>query len=72
MQPTTLKTKNSSVARAPAASAINRPASAVATAARKAGQRGGASAVGVGEVATATSSCGPAWWVYLAVLGAVG
>ena len=72
------KVKNSSVATAPGATAINRPASAVATAAgsvatdaRKAGQRGGASAVGPGAVATATSS-GPAWWWYLvaAVLGA--
>lgn len=81
VQPTTVKIKNSSVASAPGATAINRPASAVATAAgsvatdaRKAGQRGGASAVGPGAVATATSSSGPAWWVYLgvAVLGAVG
>jgi len=81
VQPTTVKIKNSSVAGAPGATAINRPASAVATAAgsvatdaRKAGQRGGASAVGPGAVATATSSSGPLWWVYLgvAVLGAVG
>jgi hypothetical protein len=59
---------------------INRPASAVATAAgsvatdaRKAGQRGGASAVGPGATATATSS-NPPWWVYalVAVLGALG
>ena len=81
VQPTTVKIKNSSVATAPGATAVNRPASAVATAAgsvatdaRKAGQRGGASAVGPGAVATATSSSGPPWWVYLvvAVLGAVG
>jgi len=81
VQPTTVKIKNSSVATAPGATAINRPASAVATAAgsvatdaRKAGQRGGASAVGPGAVATATSSSGLPWWVYLlvAVLGAVG
>ncbi len=75
------KIKNSSVASAPGATAINRPASAVAAAAgsvatdaRKAGQRGGASAVGSGAVATATSSSGPPWWAYLvvAVFGAVG
>ena len=75
------KIKNSSVATAPGATSINRPASAVATAAgsvatdaRKAGQRGGASAVGPRAVATATSSHGPPWWVYLgvAVLGAIG
>jgi hypothetical protein len=74
------KIKNSSVASAPGATAINRPASAVATAAgstatdaRKAGQRGGALAVGPGATATATSS-GPPWWVYalVAVLGAAG
>lgn len=81
VQPTTVKIKNSSVATAPGATAVNRPASAVATAAgsvatdaRKAGQRGGASAVGPGAVATATSRSGPPWWVYLvvAVFGAVG
>ncbi|MGI4871216.1 MAG: hypothetical protein ACRYFX_08570 [Janthinobacterium lividum] len=74
------KIKNSSVATAPGAVAITRPASAVAmgastaTDARKAGTRGGAAAVGPGAVATATSSKGPPWWVYLvvAVLGAVG
>lgn len=78
VQPT--KIKNSSVATATGATAINRPAAPVATAgsvatdARKAGQRGGASAVGEGAVATATSSHGPPWWVYLlvAVGGAVG
>ena len=71
------KVKNSSVATAPGATAINRPASAVATGsgaatdARKAGKGPGAVAVGPGAVATATSS-GPAWWWYLvaAVLGA--
>jgi len=74
------KVKNSSVATAPGAVAITRPASSVAagagsvaTDARKAGKGHGASAVGPGAVATATSS-GPAWWWYLvvAVLGAVG
>jgi hypothetical protein len=78
VQPT--KIKNSSVASAPGATAINRPAAPVATGsgaatdARKAGQRGGASAVGPGALATATSSHGPPWWVYLvvAVFGAVG
>ncbi len=74
------KIKNSSVASAPGATAINRPASAVATAAgsvatdaRKAGQRGGASPIGPGAVATVSDS-GPPWWVYLvvAVLGAIG
>jgi len=74
------KVKNSSVATAPGAVAITRPASSVAagagsvaTDARKAGKGHGASAVGPGAVATATSS-GPAWWVYLvvAVLVAVG
>jgi len=78
VQPT--KIKNSSVATAPGATAINRPAAPVATGsgaatdARKAGQRGGASAVGPGAQATATSSHGPPWWVYLlvAVLGAAG
>jgi hypothetical protein len=79
VQPT--KIKNSSVASAPGATAINRPASSVATAAgsvatdaRKAGQRGGASAVGPGAVATAPIASGPPWWVYLgvAVLGAIG
>lgn len=78
VQPT--KIKNSSVASAPGATAVNRPASAVATAAgsvatdaRKAGQRGGAVPIGPGAVATATDS-GPPWWVFLvvAVLGAVG
>ncbi len=73
------KVKNSSVATAPGATSINRPASTVATGtgsvatdARKAGKGHGASAVGPGAVATATSS-GPAWWWYLiaAVLGAV-
>lgn len=74
------KIKNSSVAMAPGAVAINRPTSAVATGsgaatdARKTGQRGGASAVGPGAVATARNSHGPPWWVYLLVAagGAVG
>ena len=73
------KVKNSSVATAPGATAINRPTSpvatgsAVATDARKAGQRGGASAVGPGAVATSTDA-GASWWWYVlaAVAGAVG
>ncbi|MGI4762607.1 MAG: hypothetical protein ACRYF0_17995 [Janthinobacterium lividum] len=73
------KVKNSSVATAPGATSINRPTSAVAigsgaaTDARKAGQRGGASAVGPGAVATSTSA-GASWWWYVlaAVAGAVG
>ena len=74
------KIKNSSVATAPGATAINRPASTVATGAgsvatdaRKAGTRGGSAAVGPGAVATSTRS-GPAWWWYLvaAIAGAVG
>jgi hypothetical protein len=73
------KVKNSSVASTPGATAIKRPASAVATAAgstatdaSKAGQRGGASAIVQGARAAATSS-GPPWWVYVlvAVLEAV-
>jgi hypothetical protein len=77
VQPT--KIKNSSVATAPGAVAINRPTSPVATGsgaatdARKAGTRGGSSAVGPGAVATSTST-GFAWWWYVvaAVAGAVG
>ncbi|MDO7885378.1 hypothetical protein [Hymenobacter cheonanensis] len=73
------KVKNSSVATAPGATSINRPTSAVATSsgaatdARKAGQRGGASAVGPGAVATSTDA-GVSWWWYVlaAVAGAVG
>jgi hypothetical protein len=72
------KIKNSSVATAPGAVAINRPTSPVATGsgvatdARKSGTRGGSSAVGPGAVATSTSA-GVAWWWYLvaAVAGAV-
>lgn len=72
------KVKNSSVATAPGATAVNRPASAVSTGSgaatdgRKAGKGHGASAVGPGAVATATSS-GLAWWWYLvaALAGAV-
>jgi hypothetical protein len=77
VQPT--KIKNSSVATAPGAVAINRPTSAVATGsgvatdARKAGTRGGSAAVGPGAVATGTRNSVP-WWVYLlvAVGGAIG
>lgn len=73
------KVKNSSVATAPGATSINRPTSAVATGsavatdARKAGQRGGASAVGPGAVAMSTDA-GASWWWYVlaAVAGAVG
>jgi hypothetical protein len=74
VQPT--KIKNSSVATAPGAVAINRPSSPVATGsgaatdARKSGTRGGSSAVGPGAVATSTSA-GIAWWWYL-VAAAVG
>ena len=78
VQPT--KIKNSSVATAPGATAINRPAApvaaaagSVATDARKAGQRGGASAVGPGAVATAMSRHSPLWlYLVVAVLGAAG
>ena len=75
------KIKNSSVATAPGATAINRPAAPVATNggtatdARKAGQRNGTAAVGPGAVATSTHvDAGVSWWVYLvvAVGGAVG
>jgi len=75
------KIKNSSVATAPGATAINRPAAPVATNgstatdARKAGQRNGTAAVGPGAVATSTHEHdGVPWWVYLvvAVGGAVG
>ncbi len=77
VQPT--KIKNSSVATAPGAVAINRSTSAVATGsgaatdARKAGTRGGSAAVGPGAVATSTNK-GTSLWVYLlvAVAGAVG
>ncbi|MGI4835120.1 MAG: hypothetical protein ACRYFK_16830 [Janthinobacterium lividum] len=74
------KVKNSSVATAPGATSINRPASTVATGAgsvatdaRKAGQHHGASAAGPGAVAT-NKSGGAAWWWYLVavVAGAVG
>jgi hypothetical protein len=73
------KIKNSSVATAPGAVAINRPTSPVATGsgvatdARKAGTRGGSAAVGPGAVATSTGA-GFAWWWYVvaAVAGAVG
>jgi hypothetical protein len=77
VQPT--KIKNSSVATAPGAVAVNRPTSPVATGsgaatdARKSGTRGGLSAVGPGAVAK-SSRAGTPWWVYLLVLvvGAVG
>jgi hypothetical protein len=77
VQPT--KIKNSSVATAPGAVAINRPTSAVATGsgaatdARKAGSRGGSAAVGPGAVATSTPA-GASWWWYVlaALVGAVG
>ncbi|MVN79129.1 hypothetical protein GO988_22590 [Hymenobacter sp. HMF4947] len=73
------KIKNSSVATAPGAVAITRPASTVATGAstatdaRKAGTRGGSAAVGPGAVATSTSA-GASWWWYLVavIAGAVG
>jgi hypothetical protein len=73
-QPT--KIKNSSVAMAPGAVAINRPTSAVATGsgvAIDARTHGGAVAVGPGAVAT-NKPAGTPWWVYLlvAVLGAIG
>lgn len=64
------KIKNSSVATAPGAVAINKPSSAVATGsgvatdARKAGTRGGAAAVGPGAVATSTS-VGIPWWCWV-------
>jgi hypothetical protein len=73
------KIKNSALATAPGATAVNRPTSAVATApgavatdARKSGTRGGSSAIGPGAVATSTSA-GVPWWMYLvaAVAGAV-
>ncbi|MVN75830.1 hypothetical protein GO988_05775 [Hymenobacter sp. HMF4947] len=73
------KIKNSSVATAPGAVAITRPASMVATGAstatdaRKAGTRGGSVAVGAGAVATSTRA-GASWWWYLVavIAGAVG
>lgn len=73
------KIKNSSVATAPGAVAINRPTSAVttgsgvATDARKSGTRGGSAAVGPGAVATSTPA-GVSWYWYLvaALVGAVG
>ncbi|MGI4760517.1 MAG: hypothetical protein ACRYF0_07420 [Janthinobacterium lividum] len=61
---------------APGATAINRPTAAVATGsgattdARKAGQRGGASAVGPGAVATSTDA-GTSWWWYVLAAGAM-
>jgi hypothetical protein len=77
VQPT--KIKNSSVATAPGAVAINKPTSAVATGsgvatdARKAGTRGGSAAVGPGAVATSTPASASWWWYVLAALaGAVG
>jgi hypothetical protein len=74
------KVKNSSVATAPSATAINRPTSpvatgsaAVATDARKAGQRGGGG-VATAPAASATGATliqvGLPWWVW--VLGGVG
>jgi hypothetical protein len=73
------KVKNSSVATAPGATSINRPTSPVATGSgvatdsRKAGQRGGANAVGPGAVATSTDAGASWWWYVLAVVaGAVG
>jgi hypothetical protein len=75
------KIKNSSVATAPGATAINRPTAPVATQgstatdARKAGQRQGTLAVGPGAVATSTQEyAGVPWWVFVlvAVGGAVG
>jgi hypothetical protein len=73
------KIKNSSVATAPGAVAINRPTSAVATGSgvatdtRKAGTRGGSAAVGPGAVATSTPTGASWWWYVLAALaGAVG
>jgi hypothetical protein len=64
------KIKNSSVAIAPGATAVNRPAAPVATNgssatdARKAGQRQGTAAVGPGAVATSTHvDEGVPWWV---------
>lgn len=65
------KIKNSNLATAPGAVAINRPSSPVATGgstatdARKAGTRGGSAAVGPGAVATSTRA-GVAWWWYVA------
>jgi hypothetical protein len=77
VQPT--KIKNSSVATAPGAVAINRPTSPVAlngstaTDARKAGTRGGSAAVGPGAVATSTSAGASWYWFLVAALGgAVG
>lgn len=75
------KIKNSSVATAPGATAINRPAAPVATNgstatdARKAGQRQGTAAIGPGAVATSTHEhAGVPWWVFVvvAVGGALG
>jgi hypothetical protein len=75
------KIKNSSVATAPGATAINRPAAPVATNgstatdARKAGQRQGTAAVGPGAVATSMHmDTGMPWWVFVlvAVCGAAG
>jgi hypothetical protein len=71
VQPT--KIKNSSVATAPGAVAINKPTSAVATGsgmatdARKAGTRSGSVAVGPAAVATSTKA-GTSWWAYLLLL----
>jgi hypothetical protein len=77
VQPT--KIKNSSVATAPGAVAVNRPTSPVATGAstatdaRKAGTRGGSAAVGPGAVATSTKAGASWWWYVVAVVaGAVG
>jgi type VI protein secretion system component VasF len=66
------KIKNSSVATAPGATAINRPTAPVATNgstatdARKAGQRQGTAAVGPGGVAT-SEHAGVPWWVFVLV-----
>ena len=70
------KIKNSSVATAPGAAAINRPTAQVATGAgmatdaRKAETRGGSAAVGPGVMAT-NARAGTPWRVYLlvAILG---
>jgi|GEM_PF-1902065 len=75
------KVKNSSVATAPGATAINRPSAPVATAPhasasdnRKAGQRHGAAATAPHATASTTNRGGLPWWVFLlvAVSGAIG
>jgi hypothetical protein len=74
------KVKNSSLATASGAIAVNRPASAIAIGAgstaydaRKASKGHGSSAVGPGAVAS-TESAGPSWLLYLLLLigGAIG